>query len=75
MSEKSLVDIENGKVAVVVELQNNSEMRKRLMSIGLVEGTQVRPVYESTAGGIRAYMFRDSVFAIRYEDAKRIIVK
>ena len=75
MSEKSLAEIDSGALAVVLKLRNNTEMKKRLMSIGLVEGTKVRSLYESRSGGLRAYEFRGSVFAIRGEDAKGIIVE
>ena len=74
MVEKRLIDVEKGGQAVVAKLKNDINMKNRLMSIGLVEGTLICPLYESASGGPRAYGFRGSVFAIREEDAKNIIV-
>jgi len=75
LNKNRLIDLECGKAATVAELQNASYMKKRLMSIGIVEGTRIRPIYEGTAGSLRAYEFRGSVFAIRDEDARHIIVE
>ena len=75
MSDRNLTDIEIGSSSVVLALRNKADMKKRIMSIGLVEDTSVCPLYESTSGGLKAYEFRGSVFAIRDEDAKHIIVR
>ena len=74
-NRKSLIDIEKGVTTTVAEMLSSMEMKARLMSIGLVEGTRIVPIYESPSGGLKAYEFRGCVFAIRNEDAKNIIVE
>ena len=75
MGEKSLAEIEIGASVIIRKLRNSSDMKKRLMSIGLVEGTKISPIFKNASGSLRAYGFRGSVFAIRNEDAKSIIVE
>ena len=49
------------------------ELKKRLMDMGLVEGTQITKLFSSADDGISAYLFRGTVVAIRREDAEKIL--
>ena len=69
----SLKDIPTGTPAKVFSLQNECEMRRRLMDIGLVEGASVTPLYGHK--GIRAYYIKGAVVAIRSEDAEGVKCK
>mgnify|MGYP004539085541 CR=1 FL=1 len=52
----------------------DAAMRKRLMDIGLIKGTEVECVGESPLGDPRAYLIRDAVIAIRRTDGCGIYV-
>ncbi len=69
----TLNDIEIGKTAVVKKLLTHGTMRRRLLDIGLIEGTPVQCIGRSPSGDPRAYLIRGAVIAIRSEDCAEII--
>ena len=72
---RSLCDIEIGETAVVERLNIHGTMRRRLLDVGLCAGTPVICVGRSPMGGIRAYLIRGAVIAIRDCDGKRVPVR
>ena len=66
---KTLATMREGSKGVVALLFTNGSMRRRLMDIGLVEGTEVECLQKSPAGDPTAYYIRGAVFALRAEDA------
>lgn len=47
-------------------------MRRRLMDIGFTEGAEIECVLAAPGGGIKAYLVRGSVIALREGDARLI---
>ena len=70
-----LCEIKPGEKAVVKKLLSDGSIRRRLLDIGLVEGTTVECVGESPLGDPRAYLIRGAVIAIRTKDCKKIMVE
>lgn len=68
---KLLNELTIGEEAVVTKMLKKN---RRLMDLGLVEGTKVRCVLKSPLGDPVAYRIRGAVIAIRKEDAKNIKV-
>ncbi|MCI6007376.1 FeoA family protein [Oscillospiraceae bacterium LCP25S3_E10] len=58
-----------GKKCVVDCLMSAGKQRRRLLDLGLTQGTVVEPVQKSPFGSLRAYEIRGGVIALRYEDA------
>lgn len=75
MNNLSLKDILIDEDAYVCKIITNDAIKRRLLDIGLSFNTRVRPLYNSVSGGIRAYEIRNSLIAIRDEDAKNILVR
>ena len=50
-------------------------IKRRLLDMGLVSGTNIIPVLVSPSSDPRAFLVRGSIIAIRKEDAENIIVK
>lgn len=50
-------------------------IRRRLLDIGLVEGTPVSCLQRSPAGDPVAYLIRGAVIAIRSEDSAQILME
>lgn len=50
----------------------NAAMRRRLMDIGFTEGAEIECVLAAPGGGIKAYLVRGSVIALREGDARLI---
>jgi ferrous iron transport protein A len=64
-----------GKTAKVRELLSSGSMRRRLLDLGLIEGTSVKCLQKSPSGDPIAYMIRGAVIALRDEDSLKIIVE
>lgn len=61
-----------GEQARVAAIGAEGEMRRRLLDLGMVEGTCVRCLYRSPAGDPTAYLIRGAVIALRRQDAARV---
>ena len=73
--ERSMNELETGESAVVVRLLIHGSMRRRLLDIGLTEGTRVECVGKSPSGDPSAYLIRGAVTAIRSEDCREILIE
>lgn len=73
--ERCLNEIKPGEAAVVQSLRAHGSMRRRLLDIGLVEGTRVECVGVSPMGDPAAYLIRGAVIAIRAVDSRSVLIK
>lgn len=64
-----------GEGGVVRKLLSEGAIRRRLLDIGLIEGTWVECLGKSPAGDPSAYWIRGAVIAIRAEDGQKILVE
>ena len=74
MNEKNLTDLHEGERAQVVSLQNESNIKRRLQDLGLVEGTRVNCIQKCPHGDMAAYGIRGAIIALRKEDARSVLV-
>ncbi len=70
-----LCDLHTGESATVHALLSVGSIRRRLLDIGLIEGTAVECVGRSPGGDPAAYLIRGAVIAIRDKDAADIIIE
>lgn len=70
----TLNHIEEGSYGFVKNLTATGDIRRRLLDIGLVEGTKVECVYTSPGGDPTAYLIRGAVIALRSEDSSKVMV-
>lgn len=75
MNTKPLSALRVGERAQVVELLTADDMRRRLLELGLVNGTEVCCVQRSPAGDPTAYQIRGALIALRRCDAARVLVR
>ena len=64
-----------GCTARVKSLGLTGSIRRRLMDLGLIEGTKVECLHPSPAGDPVAYRIRGAVIALRGEDSGKITVE
>ena len=60
---------ENG---YIIDLKSEGALRRRMLDLGLVKNTKIKPIFISPSGDPRAYEVRGTVIAIRKKDAKLI---
>lgn len=71
----NLFNIEPGQQAIVESIQTEGAMGRRLMDLGLTEGTRVVCVGRSPGGDPAAFLIRGAVIAIRSEDCAGVRVR
>lgn len=71
----SLSDINIGDKVIIKKINSKENIKRRLLDIGLIEGTQVECVLKSIFKDPLAYLIRGAVIAIRKEDSKDILVE
>lgn len=62
------------KKAIVKEIKCKKNVERRLLDLGLIQGTNITPILISPSKDPRAFWFRGSIIAIRKEDAEKIRV-
>lgn len=71
----SLKEMQPGQRAYVKKLLASGSIRRRLLDIGLVEGTEIKCVGKSPGGDPSAFYIRGAVIAIRSEDSRNVIAE
>ena len=64
-----------GKKAIIYKTKHLNSESRRMLDLGIIEGTYITPLYKSPFGNPTAYLIRGGVFALREETAKNILVK
>lgn len=68
----TLDKLKPGDSATILKLKNDDDMKRRLLDIGLVEGTKIDCLFQSFSKDPIAFLIRGAVIALRYEDMKKI---
>lgn len=71
---KKLSDLKQGQKAKIMQLKSQGSIRRRLLDIGLVEGTEVECLQKSPSGDPTAFLIRGAVIALRSEDSSKILI-
>ena len=70
-----LSDLRDGECARVLSVKSGMELGRRLLDLGIVEGTRVKRLFSAPSGDPAAYQIRGAVIALRASDAAAIAVK
>ena len=71
----TLNNLNIGDRCKIKDINISGNMYRRLLDIGLIEGTEVECVGMSPTGDPKAYYIRGAIIAIRNENTKNIKVK
>ncbi|MDD6795057.1 MAG: FeoA family protein [Clostridiaceae bacterium] len=75
IDKKPLTSIPLGVKCRVIALKAEGAIRRRILDLGLINGTEVIGLSKSPSGDPTAYLIRGAVIALRSEDASKIIVE
>ena len=75
MKNLYLSDIPLGSRCIIKKINLDGSIKRRLLDIGLIEGTKVENVLESPFKDPVAFLIRGAVIAIREDDSKNIMVE
>jgi ferrous iron transport protein A len=73
-SELPLNRLPIGCAAKVTHLAAGGALRRRMLDLGIVEGTVVEPLFRSPSGNPVAYRIRGAVIALRADASRSILV-
>lgn len=69
---KDLSKVELNKEVKVKKINCNGNIKRRILDLGMIEGTKIKPVLKSPLGDPTAYEVRGSIISLREEDSKNI---
>ena len=64
-----------GSFGRVKKITAQGRARRRMLDLGLINGTIVEPLLVSPAGDPIAYQIRGAIIALRLEEASKILVE
>ena len=70
-----LSEVETNEICKVCSLLAKGNERRRLLDLGLIQGTKIEVLNKSPSGDPTSYFIRGVVIALRSDCAKKIIVK
>lgn len=72
---KQLTSLRPGEQAEIVELKVGGYAQRRLMEMGITPGVTIEAVMKSAFKDPMAYRVRDTILAIRRQQAEQILIK
>ena len=73
MEYSTLNNLKINQKAQLCSIATSPDLKKRLMDMGLVQGTQITKLFSSADEGICAYLARGTVVSLRRCDAEKIL--
>ena len=70
-----LSDLAPGDKGVIKEMFCNIDLKRRLLDLGMVYGTEIQCIMKSSMGDPKAYFIRGTLIALRNQDASKIILE
>lgn len=70
----NLSNLDINRSSYIACISNSPSVKQRLADLGIIVGTKITPILTSPSGHIRAYFVKDTLLAIRDEDAVKIEV-
>ncbi len=75
MKNTTLDKLDINECAIILDLKCKGDLRRRLLDLGLVNGTNIKVIFKSPMGNPVAYEVRGTTIALRKEDSKLINIK
>jgi len=73
-NELPLSQLQIGKTARVTSLASEGDARRRILDLGIINGTEIEALYKSPSGNPVAYLIRNTVIALRSDVSSKIMV-
>lgn len=73
IKEQPLCYFQIGDICRVTEIRANGFVQRRMLDLGIIEGTKIEVLHRSPFGDPVAYLIRGTVIALRKEEARQIM--
>lgn len=71
----NLSELPLNTIGVIDKLNCNGNVKRRMLDLGLISGTKIKPIFKSPSGDPVAYEIRKTLIAIRKEDSQYIMLQ
>ena len=71
----SLNDLPLYEIGIVDTINSDCSIKRRLLDLGIITNTKIKPVLISPSGDPTAFEIRGCLIAIRKEDAKNVYIR
>lgn len=71
----TLLSIKKGEKATIRKLENEEEMKNRLMDLGFTPSGKTVLLFEAPSGDPKAFLIRGAVVALRNSDCAKIKIE
>lgn len=71
----NLSELPLNTIGFIDKLNCNGNIKRRMLDLGLISGTKIRPIFKSPSGDPVAYEIRKTLIAIRKEDSQYIMLQ
>lgn len=75
MKIRNLSNLPLNKNGIIKKINCEEGIKRRLLDMGLVNGTNIEPILVSPSKNPRAYLVRGTIIAIRKDDARNIDIE
>lgn len=58
----------------IKKIECSKNIKRRILDLGLIEGTKIKPIFKSPLGDPIAYEVRGSLISLREEETSNILV-
>lgn len=72
---RSLNELKINEESIIVSVNTDINIKRRLMDIGFVKGEKVKLILKNFGDNMRAYKIKNTVMALRVSDTKNILIK
>lgn len=71
----SLNNLPLNQIGIIEYIHSSSNIKRRLLDLGIIKGTKIKPLFISPFGDPIAFEIRGYLLALRNEDLKDIYIK
>ena len=71
----SLNNLSLNETGFVESIKSNSRIKRRLLDLGIINGTKITPILISPSGDPTAFEIRGCLIALRNDDSKNIYIR
>lgn len=59
----------------IKKIDCSGNVKRRILDLGMIEGTKIKPVFKSPLGDPTAYEVRGTLISLREEESKKIKIR
>lgn len=73
-STNTLNEVKLNTEVRIKKINIDGNLKRRILDLGMIEGTRIKPVFRSPLGDPTAYEVRGSLISLREEETKKIYI-